>query len=620
MSNKRIIINSHQIVPRVGLIICLLLIILLFYVHQSSTDTHPALLVESKDEKIEIKWKNYFSEECKSVEINICDESGAKVCDEEVPSFAGRYKFTEGEINNKYIVTVRAKDTDGNATFEKSYERLFLDYAKLPEIPILQIETDGYDDPTYAAAVPSESNVLGATITGNEYISAKIIASGFENTSKIQAGKIKVRGNTSSMNSDKKAYKIKFDRACKLISEETALKEWVLLNNGDNLKTYVGCLVGETLGIEWQPRVRFVNLILNGDWKGIYCLIPAVDRESTKGLVSESGYIFESDAYWWATDDCYFRTEAQTPSIAYTFKYPNISDEDDERLAYIYEYMQRTENAIVFDETDYKELIDESSWINYILARDIIANRDGAGTNTFYYMKSDSPENDVESKLKMGPLWDMDRAFELTDIWSDCRTAITTYFSYLFEKEDFEKAYIKKWEQVSPTIYNGIETSLEELSVQDGEDLDRSLYLDAVRWSKPYISYETQKEEMLDWILEHLAWMNVELQAPNYFKINPSEFDFVDGIIICSIDKVEPVETGIHLEGWAYKSSEIDENYIITAIIDGDRLYPSVKLERPDVREALGVDELYTGFSVFVPNESYTNVCMVDMRNKIIYK
>lgn len=620
MANNRLKINSHQIVPLICLLISLILTIVLLYTHQSSIDSQPSLIVESKDESIEIRWENYFSEKCKAVEVVVYDDKGEKICDEEVPSLLGRYRFTEGYINEKYNLTVKAKDGSGNIMFENTYERLFLDNEYLPRLPILRIETDDNMDPTYSVAMATDSDMMGVTLAGNEYVNAKIIASGFGNTSKTQAGKIKVRGNTSSVNSEKKAYKLKFDNACRLMPDEKALKEWVLLNNGDSLKTYVGCLVGEILEIEWQPKIRFVNLVLNGDWKGIYCLIPAVDRESTNGLVSKSGYIIESDAYWWASDDCYFRTEAQTPSIAYTFKYPAISDEDDDRLKYIHDYMQRVENAIIFDKTDYRELIDESSWIKWILARDIIANKDGAGTNVYYYLKHNSTDNKENIKLKMGPLWDMDRAFEQTDAWSDCRIANTTYFGYLFEKEDFNKLYRNEWERVSPALYSSIETNLNELDKKNCEDLDRSLYLDALRWNKPYISYEVKKEEILNWMLEHICWMNVELQTASYLEIKPDEFEMIEGTLLCSVDKVETVEKGVHLEGWAYSSFETEDDYVFTAVIDGNRLYPSVKLERPDVRDALGIETLNTGFSVFVPNESNTNICMVDMKNRIIYK
>jgi len=65
----------------------------------------------------------------------------------------------------------------------------------------------------------------------------------------------------------------------------------------------------------------FVNVLLNGDYRGIYMLSEAVNcnPDCRIDVDKEADYIFEWDAYWW-NEDLYFES---LYGNKYTFKHPD---------------------------------------------------------------------------------------------------------------------------------------------------------------------------------------------------------------------------------------------------------------------------------------------------------
>ena len=59
--------------------------------------------------------------------------------------------------------------------------------------------------------------------------------------------------------------------------------------------------------MEWQPRYDFVNVILNVDFLGCYWLVEAVGTGEYRCNIQDSGYLIECDAYWWNSNDEYFK-------------------------------------------------------------------------------------------------------------------------------------------------------------------------------------------------------------------------------------------------------------------------------------------------------------------------
>lgn len=465
----------------------------------------------SDDSAINITWDSPYYGICSKIHIAIID-GNELVEEKELSSLRHFYSFKTGTHGKLYDVIVEAYYDDGS--FGEAYraQRLFLNYDKLPSLPIMTIETEEGQDPTYSEAVKEDNALCGATIVNNEYLEGMMGLSGNGLRNLSSDIKIKVRGNTSVVYQDKKSYKIKLPIAMDLLGNESyMLKEWVLLNVGTDLKTYIGDYLGILCGMEWQPQMIFVNVILNGDWKGCYILTEAVGVEAARANVSESGYIFENDAYWWNAEGEYFKTLNQNYLMGYTFKYPKMENAFDERIYKMQVYMQDFEDCILTGDSTYGTYIDESSFASWILVRDLLGQGDGGGTNMYLYKYDYDDGNPISSKVKMGPLWDFDSAFVNIDTWSDCRSEIVFYFPELFEQPSFSGIYKKKWEEISPYLSDNIDSLLDGMYDIKGKDLEMSWQLDADRWSRDIFPLSEQIGQAKEWFARRIEWMNREL-------------------------------------------------------------------------------------------------------------
>lgn len=506
--------NTRKVFQSILVAICLISILILPFIESTVSRTQgmdiDTIKIQAYDGEIKIQWDSFAFNNKDIINIRISD--GESITEKEVSSRIGEYSFKEGSHGVLYTVIATAKYKDG--TIGASYEKqvLYLDYNKLPDLPLLIIDTRNEEEPTYTEAVKSDDTLWGDTITNNKYVfSLLTVESKYQNAT-FQAS-IRVRGNSSSVFSDKKSYKIKLEEAVDLLDmgSEYASKEWILLNAGADLKTYIGSHVSELCGMEWQPNMRFVNVILNGDWKGCYYLTEPVNQDVADEYVSDSGFIFENDPYFWNSDDIYFKTTQQIYQMGYTFKYPEISYDNDVRLMNLQAYMQEFESCVMNDDSNYKNYIDEDTFASWILARDILGQYDAAGSNMYFYKYDFDLTNPTSTKVKMGPLWDFDSAFLLYDEWASIHNSEAFIFPQLFEQESFEKSYVERWKNVSASLADDIDTYMEELYEEQGEAIDESWKLDAVRWSYDVTLLSEQMNQASEWFEARTAWMNCEL-------------------------------------------------------------------------------------------------------------
>ena len=145
---------------------------------------------------------------------------------------------------------------------------------------------------------------------------------------------IRVRGNSSAWQ-DKKPYKIKLQKKADLLlrgeDEKYCDKEWLLIKDERvTLNTVIGVKVNELMSMQWTPAYQIVNLILNGDYRGVYLLIESVKRNNRCRLDvdKQTGYVFEYDPYWW-NEDVYLETYfTRSLDAKFTFKEPDPITDD----------------------------------------------------------------------------------------------------------------------------------------------------------------------------------------------------------------------------------------------------------------------------------------------------
>ena len=108
-------------------------------------------------------------------------------------------------------------------------------------------------------------------------MSATIINEG--NINVKQTGTIKLRGN-SSLNSEKKPYLINFDKKTTFLDMPCNEKKWTLIPNMYDkslLRNMLGYQISFIFGLKFSPSCRYVDFILNGNYRGNYMICDKIE-------------------------------------------------------------------------------------------------------------------------------------------------------------------------------------------------------------------------------------------------------------------------------------------------------------------------------------------------------
>ena len=325
---------------------------------------------------------------------------------------------------------------------------------------------------------------------------------------------IKIRGNTSAY-SDKKPYKIQLQKKEDLLfrGDDYKDKSWVLIKDCEamtlkddmSLRPLIGVIVSDLVGIEYVPQGRYVNVLINDDYKGIYFLCEDVKRNEKcrVDISKDNGYIFELDPYWW-NEDVYFDTGHTSNSYRFTFKEPDTDELSEEKIAYIKNTMLDFEKSLL-DET-YPFFIDVSSFAKWILAHDILGTIDAGGVNKFFYKKDNTPN----TLIKMGPLWDFDGIMKVGDSFPTIHTSEkhNVYFTPLFNSSFFLNCYLKEWRNLSPTFVDDFYKALDDYkNSEEGFCLDKSREYEHDNIGIEYKSVEENVSFAKEYFTQRYVWL-----------------------------------------------------------------------------------------------------------------
>lgn len=467
----------------------------------------------SGDKKIEIKW---IPSKCKDVENVVLEVQGNREVKTYLLSKKDTYfDFTDGEYGDCFHFILYVCYKDGSMGKNYRADRIMLDMDKFPDLPLLDVSTDDFEDPEYDVVKKEKDIYLGETITNNDYKEAT--ASYNIDGTKVEdiSLKIKVRGNTSTVHRDKKSYKIKLDEKMNMLDlsgKGHKDRTWILLNSGENLNTYLGCKVSKFLNMNWSPKCRYVNVFVNGDYKGIYVLIESVEKAEDKIDITDNGYIFENDAYFWA-EDKYFKIKNQEKNIGYTFVYPKDEDITADDINNMGTYMNFLEEKFIWGDDDIYDYIDEKSFAKWVLVRDVLGQYDVRGSNVYYYLYDFDNEDYTKFKLRMGPVWDFDSLYIKQSEWSDQHNDDQIFFAYLFKDEYFSDVYKKEWLQVKNTIEKEVSDYMDEILNDDAEAINDSRWLNSKRWRiTNYKTIETEVEINKNWFGKRIEWLDEKIK------------------------------------------------------------------------------------------------------------
>ena len=269
-------------------------------------------------------------------------------------------------------------------------------YQQLTDIPTVYIETENHQD------ITSKEDYLKCTFT---------MVDGTD-TLRLENTQIRGRGNSSWWNSDKKPYRVKFDKKQRLLGEDFAnAKSWTLLaNHGDKtmIRNALTYQLGRFIGMKFCPAAKFIDLYLNSKYRGTYQISDQVQVHKKRVEVDEdNGWLLEV-----ANENS--KEPPLITSTRYGMMYNIKNPKDDlltvnKRIA-IGQWIEAFEAAVASNdyqdpEKGYRAYINETDFINWYVGAELTGNID-ALYSIYMYKEAN------EQQMHFGPLWDLDLGYD----------------------------------------------------------------------------------------------------------------------------------------------------------------------------------------------------------------
>lgn len=326
------------------------------------------------------------------------------------------------------------------------------------------------------------------------------------------------RGN-STWEQPKKPYAIKLDKKKNILGMPEH-KRWVLIANYlDNsfLKNHVAFYLSEKLGMDYTVRGKFVNLVFNGVYRGLYWLgeaikvnkkrVNIVDGEDGMSAEDDKDFLIEMDTHY----DEVVKFHSSIRNMPYMIKNDDymIDEVKDEngvvisssisaggqaRLGRFQTKITDLENLLYPDyntnddckantndcsapDEAYKGIIDVESWVKFWLINEIMDNTELTEPKSAYFTYQNKKEGQESDVFKAGPVWDFDAGAKTLN--APIKLDTTIYYNALFKSPSFVAKVKEVWANFATqtniiSVYNEIQKMTIDLAV--------AAKLDSMRW------------------------------------------------------------------------------------------------------------------------------------------
>jgi len=299
----------------------------------------------------------------------------------------------------------------------------------------------------------------------------------------------------------------------------------------------------------WASHCRFVEVQIDGDYKGIYVFMEKIKRTAgrlnlatlnaydTTGDQLTGGYIFSIDKQpngWFSTHPV--PNSIDNGTRQYSYVYPKLDSIQPAQKVYIKSAVDSFEDVAASDyfqdpEKGLNKYIDYSSFVDYFIIDEVSRNVDGYRLSTYFHKNKNSKNH----KIFAGPVWDYDIAFHNADY---CNGSLTTgwaldfnydcvsyaggaipFFWYRMAREDsiFKNMLYCHWNNYRKTvlsethIFHIIDSIVKLTAEARTRHFTRWPILGVYIWPNPQpipADYPGEINQLKQWLHERLAWLD----------------------------------------------------------------------------------------------------------------
>lgn len=303
----------------------------------------------------------------------------------------------------------------------------------------------------------------------------------------------------------------------------------------------------------YASRTRFVELVLNNDYRGVYVLMEKIKRDKNRVDISKlnpeeitgddltGGYIVKIDKVSGGETEGWHSPYAPRTGLQqrvfYQYHYPKPSDIAPEQRDYIRDVIADFEAVMVSEDfadpdTGYPQYIDVDSAVDFCILNEIARNVDGYRLSTFLYKDKDSVG---DGKLVFGPIWDFNLSFGNADYYSaglregfQIQTPLPStdgfmppfWWEKLWREPAFNARVMERWQELrqgplhSDSLTQFIDQQAALLQDAAPRNFERWNILGTYIWPNAFVgnTYAQELDFMKSWLSDRVSWIDAHLQ------------------------------------------------------------------------------------------------------------
>lgn len=431
---------------------------------------------------------------------------------------------------------------------------------------------------------------------------------------------IQIRGS-SSQAIDKKGYKVTTVLADNVTNNNVSLlgmpveNDWVL--NGlafdpSLIRDFLAYNLSRLMG-NYAPRTQYCELVINGDYRGLYLLQENIKADSNRvnilkittsdnsGENLTGGYITKADKLTGGDTVAWSTVPYAGETVNYIHDLPKPEDVTAQQDAYIHNQFTNFQTAITANNSSllngYTATIDFPTFIDFMISNEFSANVDGYQLSTYFH-------KDRNGKLRAGPIWD----FNLTwgndlFLWGFDRSKYDTwqfsnddnegskFWTDLFNNTIFKCYLSKRFNQLTQVGQPMNITVMNTLIDNTVSLISEAMVRENLRWNT-IPNYPLEIANIKSFIVSRISWMNghlVGFSACNNVPVPPLVITKINYNPVSSVsfpvsndqEFIEIENTGsatVNLSGIYFKELGITYQFPYNSTISGNsRLYLAAK-------------------------------------------
>ena len=302
---------------------------------------------------------------------------------------------------------------------------------------------------------------------------------------------------------------------------------------------------------DWAPRTKFVELVVNGSYEGIYLLTEKVRQDNdrvdiarlsstdTEAIDLTGGYILQVGIDPENEFRSFFSTYSQVfPGQVYSqfrLDYPKYDTITPVQWDYIRDYVHDIEERLAQPDyanpvDGYRNHIDVASWVDHAIVQELTGNFDGFRRSL--YLQKD--RDDRGGRFAAGPVWDFNIALGNEESclgqevagWMmqsngpacDFRS-LPFFVQQIFADPMFKARMRARWEGLRQNTLSDtrlmadIDSLAALLMPLQQQDQDRWMHMGTHVWPNAYVgaTYAEEVAYLRDWLQRRVAWIDQEI-------------------------------------------------------------------------------------------------------------